>query len=147
MATRSGRIVLLADARLVLVQRREGVDLHAEDVLFDVVRESLELVRRVDVRRDREDLVELLERERLRLGHEEQDEHEADRVPRRVPPERALRLERAEQPREREPHNEITVCVPTAAQRRREKGVQKPEQGGNKPRKARDQQENDSHER
>ena len=35
-------------------------------------------------------MVELLERERLRLGDEEEDENEADDVPGGVPPERAL---------------------------------------------------------
>ena len=39
-------------------------------------------------------LVELLERERLRLGDEEQDEHEPDDVPCGVPPEGAFWLER-----------------------------------------------------
>ena len=43
--------VLLANRALVLVQWRDGLDLHAEDVLFDVMRERLELVRGVYVRR------------------------------------------------------------------------------------------------
>ena len=109
MAPRSRRIVLLANRALVLVQRREGLDLHEEDVLFDVVGQGLELVRRVDVRRHREHLVGLLQRERLRLRHEEQDEDEPDDVPRRVPPERALWLECAEQSRERDCDDEVAA--------------------------------------
>lgn len=50
----TGGVVLLAVDRLVLVQRREGVDAHAQDMLLDVAHERLELVRRVQVRRDRE---------------------------------------------------------------------------------------------
>lgn len=60
-------------------------------------------------------MVELLERERLRLGDEEQDEEEAEDVPPRVPPERALRLERAEQPRERDRDDEVAVRKPRSA--------------------------------
>ena len=55
MAPRSRRIVLLANRALVLVQRREGVYVHTEDVFLDVVRERFELVRSVDVCRDGED--------------------------------------------------------------------------------------------
>ena len=109
MPTRRRRVVLLPDRALVLVQRRERLDLHAEHVFFDVVRERLDLVRGVDVRRHGEHLVELLERERLRLGHEEQDEHEPDRVPRGVPPEGALCGEGAEEGREGDRDDEVAA--------------------------------------
>ena len=79
MPRASGRIVpLLAVGLLVLVQRRERLDAHAEEVALDVARERLELVRRVHVRWHAEDLVELFERERLRLGHEEERHHESE---------------------------------------------------------------------
>ena len=104
----AGRVRLLAGG-LVVVQRRERLDAHAEDVALDVARERLELVRCVHVRRHAEDLVELLERERLRLGDEQQDEDEPDDVPGGVPPERALWLEGAEQPREGDRDDEVAV--------------------------------------
>ena len=111
---RTGRRVrLLADRALVLVQRREGLDLHAEDMLFDVVRERLELVRRVAARGHREHLVELLERERLRLGDEQQDEDEPDDVPGGVPPERALWLEGAEETREGDRDDKVAASRPS----------------------------------
>ena len=88
-------IRLLSDPALVLVQRRKRVDLHSEEVLLDVVWQRLDLVRRMFGCRYGEHLVELFEREGFRLGDEEQDGEEPDNVPRGVPPDRALRLERA----------------------------------------------------
>ena len=48
------RVGFLSDTSFVLVKRRKGVHLHAEDVLLDVVWERLELICGVDVRGDRE---------------------------------------------------------------------------------------------
>ena len=116
MASTARRVVALALGRLVLVQRRERLDAHAEDVALDVARERLELVRGVHAGGHGEDLVELFERERLGLGDEEQDEDEADDVPAGVPPEGALRLERAEQTGEGDRDDEVagrswSACV------------------------------------
>lgn len=50
----AGRVGFLANGALVLVQRRQGVDFHPEDILFDVVWERLHLIRRMYVCRHAE---------------------------------------------------------------------------------------------
>ena len=67
----------------------------------------LELVRGVLAGRDGEDLIQLLERQGLGLGHEQQDQHPADQTPRRVPAERALGFERRQQVRPGEGEDEV----------------------------------------
>jgi hypothetical protein len=57
--------------------------------------------------RDGKDLVELLERQGLGLGNEEQDQHPSDQTPGCVPAERALGLEGSEQVRPSEGEDEI----------------------------------------
>ena len=99
--------MLRADRAFVLVERREVAHVHAEDMLLDVVWQRLDLVRRMFGCRYGEHLVELFEREGFRLGDEEQDGEEPDNVPRGVPPEGTLRLERAEQTRESDCNNEV----------------------------------------
>ncbi len=44
MPSAARSIVLLANGTIELVQRWQRIDLHAEDVLLDVVRERLDLV-------------------------------------------------------------------------------------------------------
>jgi len=65
--------MLLPDDSLVLIEWRHRVNLHAEDVLLDVMWQRLDLIRRMRVRRHRKDLVQLLKRERFRFGDKEQD--------------------------------------------------------------------------
>ena len=55
MACAAGCIVLLPDGTFVFVKRRDVIDLHAEDVSLDVVRQCLELIGRMGVRGNRED--------------------------------------------------------------------------------------------
>lgn len=53
--TSSARSVgLLPDSSFVFVQWRQLADVHTEDMLLDVVRERLDLVGRMDVRRNGE---------------------------------------------------------------------------------------------
>lgn len=101
--------MLRADRTFVFVERREVAHVHAEDVLLDVVRERLDLVRRVLSCRHGEYLVEFFERERFRLGDEQQDGEEPEHVPAGVPAEGTLRRERAEQTREGDRNNEVAV--------------------------------------
>lgn len=86
-----------------------GSNVLPENVATEVVRELANVVRGVLLGRDREDLVELFERERLRLGHEEPHGDGSDDVPPGVPTERSLRLERTEETRERESDDEVAV--------------------------------------
>jgi hypothetical protein len=55
MACAAGGIVFFTDETLVFVEWRHRVDLHAEDELLDVVRQRLDLIRRMCVRRYRKD--------------------------------------------------------------------------------------------
>ena len=73
----SGRVLALDPERLVdLDERFELGVLLEEDVALEEVGQCLgELVLGECLRGDREDLVELLERELLCLGEEEEDEH------------------------------------------------------------------------
>lgn len=57
--------------------------------------------------RDPEDLIQLLQRQRLRLGHEQQDADPADHAPGRIPPEGALILEGTLQRRPSEGEDEV----------------------------------------
>jgi hypothetical protein len=78
-------------------------DLLAEDVALEHVREPhARLVVQEVAARDREDLVELLEREALRLRHEAEDADERDDVEARVEAERAELAHRRNHRRERE---------------------------------------------
>lgn len=67
----------------------------------------LKLIARVLAGRDGEDLVQLLERQGLGFGHEEQDQHPADQTPGRVPAEGALGLEGREQARPGEGEDKV----------------------------------------
>lgn len=55
MSSAARRIVLLTNGTIERVQRRQRIDLHAEDVLLDVVRECLDLVCSMGICRHRED--------------------------------------------------------------------------------------------
>lgn len=92
----------------MLIQWLHVLDLHPEDILLDVSRERLDLVRRVRVRRDGEHLVEFFEGERFGFGDEEENENEAHDVPGGVPPEGALGLERSEETGEGDGDDEVT---------------------------------------
>jgi hypothetical protein len=83
----------------MLVERRQRLELLTQDPDSEVPQRVLELVRRMFPGRDGEDLVQLLQRQGLGLGHEEQDQHPADQAPGRVPAERTLWLEGGQQVR------------------------------------------------
>ena len=53
VACAAGRIMLFPDNSLVLVKWRHRVDLHPEYVLLDVVRQRLDLISRMRLRRHR----------------------------------------------------------------------------------------------
>ena len=55
MSSATRRVVLLTNGTFVLVQRRQRIDLHAEDVLLDVVRKRLDLVCGMGICRHRKD--------------------------------------------------------------------------------------------
>lgn len=93
---------------LMLIQWLHVLDLHSEDILLDVSRERLDLVRRVCVRRDGEHLVEFFEGERFGFGDEEENENEAHDVPGGVPPEGTLRFERSKETGEGDGDDEVT---------------------------------------
>lgn len=93
VACAAGGIVLFPDGAVVFVKWRYRVDLHAEDVFLDVVRQRLDLICRMCGRRHRKDRIQLLKRERLGFGDKEQDGNESDDVPPGIPSECTLRLE------------------------------------------------------
>ena len=124
MSTAARRIVLLTNGTIELVQRRQRIDFHAEDIFLDVVRKRLDLVCGMGIRRHRKDwmyvsttdikwvseastLVQLFERERLCLGNKEQDSKEPDNVPRGIPSECSLGFERSQQTWECDGNNKI----------------------------------------
>jgi hypothetical protein len=55
VACAAGGIVLFPDGTLVFVKWRHRVNLHAEDVFLDVVRQRLDLICRMCLRRHRKD--------------------------------------------------------------------------------------------
>lgn len=101
----------------VLVQRRKFLHVHPEDMLLDVVRKRLDLVRRVYMRGHREDLIQFFKRKALGLGDEQENQEEADGVPPCVPPEGTLRLEGAQHTWEGDGDDEVAT-IGRANQRR-----------------------------
>jgi len=57
MSGTARRIGLCTNVAFVLVERRGLLHVHAEDVLFDVARQSLELVNGMRMSRDAEDCI------------------------------------------------------------------------------------------
>jgi hypothetical protein len=55
VACAAAGIALFPDGSLVFVKWRYRVDFHAEDVFLDVVRQHLDLICRMCLRRDRKD--------------------------------------------------------------------------------------------
>ena len=74
----------------MLVQGRHVIQVVPEHVLAEVVPRDPELIRSMLVCRHAEHLVKLFERQRLRLGHEEERGEETEDVPRCEPCEDAL---------------------------------------------------------
>lgn len=89
------------------VKRRPYRQLLAEDVSAEVVDGAGELVPCVDHGRDREDLIELFEREVSGLRHEQQNEDSTEGTPAAVPQERASRREGIEETGERQGDDKV----------------------------------------
>lgn len=73
-------------------------DVAPEDIPLEEVGNLAETVCRVDVGRHAEHLIQFFESLALGLRHEQEDQHETDEVPRRVPGECPLRFESRKHP-------------------------------------------------
>ena len=82
-------VLILLLPRIQLLE----LDVLAQDVPPDKVHKALHPPLGVHVRRHAEDLVQLLERQALCLGHEQENEPDADEVPAGIPGEGARRRE------------------------------------------------------